>query len=63
MKEVYTKEELENATLQCDNCGWQGKGSEAKIVDLYGVAKTEEIHCPNCDTYLAGLRTDRGAKI
>jgi predicted RNA-binding Zn-ribbon protein involved in translation (DUF1610 family) len=58
MKEVYSKQELETEVLECDNCGWKGKGSEARIVDLYGIAKVQEIHCPNCDAYLAGLRAE-----
>ena len=58
MKEVYTKPELETETLQCDHCGWKGKGTEARIVDLYGIAKVQELHCPQCDTYLAGLSAD-----
>jgi hypothetical protein len=58
MKEIYSKQELETEVLECDNCGWKGKGSEARIVDFYGIAKVEEIHCPNCDAYLAGLLTE-----
>lgn len=60
MKEVYSQEEFATATLQCDKCGWTGVGTEASIIDFYGIAKVQEIHCPNCDTYLAGLLRDSG---
>ena len=59
MKPVYSDIELEDQLLKCDNCGWQGKGDDARIVDFYGVSKTQEIHCPNCDEYLANLHIDK----
>jgi hypothetical protein len=56
MKEVYSEEEFSDEILECPKCGWKGKGSEAVIIDLYGVTDVQEIHCPNCDHYLAGLK-------
>lgn len=59
MKEVYDDIRFDERELKCPNCGWEGKGSEAIIIDLYGLAKVKEVHCPSCDTYIAGLRSKK----
>lgn len=55
MRKVYTEVEFYEETILCDRCGWEGSGYDVNIVDLYGLAKVKEVHCPNCDTHLAGI--------
>lgn len=56
MKEVYNDKEFPESDLRCPKCNWEGKGRDALIIDLYGVAEVKEVHCPKCDKYLAGLK-------
>jgi len=55
MRKVYTEGEFYDESISCDRCGWEGSGYDVNIVDLYGLAKVKEVHCPNCDTHLAGI--------
>ncbi len=58
MQEVFPEKDFDNAPIMCPNCGWKGLGSETNIIDLYGITKLKEVHCPSCDTYIAGLLRD-----
>jgi hypothetical protein len=49
----YTDKEYDDQSLKCDNCQWTGKGSDAVLIDFYGVTDTKELHCPNCDKTIA----------
>lgn len=55
MKKVYSEKEFQDMQVTCPNCSWEGKGLNVIIIDLYGVSKLKEAHCPNCDAYLAGI--------
>jgi len=45
--------------ITCSNCGWTGTGSEAIIIDLYGIGDVQQVNCPDCDNNLGSLpRTD-----
>lgn len=55
MRKVYSEGEFYDETILCDRCGWEGSGYDVNIVDLYGLAKVKEVHCPKCDTHLAGI--------
>lgn len=59
MKDVFPAYGFDKAQLTCPNCGWNGIGSETNIIDLYGLTKLKEVHCPSCDTYIAGLESQR----
>lgn len=58
MQKEYNANELDTLTLQCDKCGWEGKASEANLIDFYGVTADKELHCPTCDHTLATVKTD-----
>lgn len=58
MDEIFNSEGFDEQVLTCPKCGWKGKGSEAIIIDLYGLSKVQEVHCPNCDHYLGGLNVE-----
>jgi hypothetical protein len=55
MRKVYNEREFYDKSILCDRCGWEGTGYDVNIVDLYGLAKVKEVHCPNCDSHLAGI--------
>jgi hypothetical protein len=61
MKKVYKENTLDTIDITCDACKWKGKGSEANIIDLYGLTKYQELHCPDCDAFLANVDPDGGA--
>lgn len=50
----YTYQEQE---LSCDACGWKGVGADAILIDYYGVSDIKELHCPNCDTVIATIKS------
>jgi hypothetical protein len=56
MKPVFNEREFDDQTLQCTHCQWQGKGSDAVIIDLYGITDYQEVHCPSCDAFLGNLK-------
>jgi hypothetical protein len=41
--------------ITCSNCGWTGPGSEAIIIDFYGIGKARQVKCPNCKNNLGSL--------
>jgi hypothetical protein len=55
MRKLYNEREFDGEHIRCDRCGWEGRGDDANIVDFYGLARVQEVHCPNCDAYLAGV--------
>lgn len=55
---VYSENSFDEQEISCSDCGWKGTGRDTNIVDLYGVSKLKEIHCPECDAYLAGLKNN-----
>jgi hypothetical protein len=50
---------FDELTITCPNCGWNGLGADTNIIDLYGLTKLKEVHCPACDNYIAGLERER----
>ena len=61
MEKVFNERDFEDQTLQCSKCQWQGRGSEAIIIDLYGLTEFQEVHCPSCDTFLGNLKKSDAA--
>jgi hypothetical protein len=59
MKEVFSARDFDELTITCPNCGWYGLGADTNIIDLYGLTKLKEVHCPACDNYIAGLERER----
>ena len=57
MQRVFDETNFDQQTLRCDECKWQGKGFEAVVIDLYGVVKDKDVHCPTCDAKLGTLKT------
>lgn len=57
---VFDNADFESRSLQCTSCGWSGEGRDANRIDLYGLTRHEDIHCPNCDAYIGALRRDEG---
>src|SRR5256885_514530 len=55
MPEVFSSIGFDDLQLKCNKCGWQGTGTDAVIIDLYGITKSQEVHCPNCDNHLGDL--------
>lgn len=57
----YDDKTFEEQDLQCTKCNWKGKGYDANVIDFFGVSKSKEVHCPNCDTTIGTVvRNDRG---
>lgn len=69
MQKVYNERGFDDEIIRCGRCGWEGSGYDVNIVDLYGISKVKEIHCPSCDSYLGGVQnadnkiTDRNERI
>jgi hypothetical protein len=55
----FSNRDFEEQDLQCGNCNWQGKGYDANVIDFFGVSKSKEVHCPNCDVTI-GIVTKTG---
>lgn len=53
----YNETNFEEQDLSCSNCHWKGKGYDAVIIDFFGVTKSKEVHCPNCDSTIAIITT------
>ncbi len=54
----YSAKEFDDQALTCPNCQWKGKGSNAVIIDFYGIAKNKEAHCPECDNTIGVVAND-----
>lgn len=54
----YHSNDFDDQNLTCSNCGWKGKGSDAVIIDFFGITKNQEVHCPECDEKIGILVTD-----
>jgi len=55
---VYNEQNFDEQRFTCPNCHWKGKGYDTVIIDIFGVVKNQEVHCPNCDEKLAILTKD-----
>ena len=64
-RKIYREANFEEESLHCPHCEWRGKGDETVVIDFYGISKTQEVRCPECDSVLGGLRTqnDRDAGL
>jgi hypothetical protein len=57
---IFNENEFNTQMLTCSNCGWTGRGSEAVVIDLYGLAKAKQVNCPACDNNLGSLSKGDG---
>lgn len=57
----FRSTELYDQLLNCPDCGWSGTGSEANLIDFYGVSVSSEVHCPNCDTTIGTVQNEEGS--
>jgi len=62
-RKIFRDAGFEEEPVSCPVCNWRGSGDEAVVIDFYGVSKTQEVRCPECDNIIGGLRTgsDRDA--
>jgi len=56
MQKVYNERGFDDEIIKCGRCGWEGSGYDVNIIDLYGLSKVKEVHCPSCDSYLGGVQ-------
>ena len=56
MQKVYNERGFDDEIIKCGRCGWEGIGYDVNIIDLYGLSKVKEVHCPSCDSYLGGVQ-------
>ena len=54
----YQEDSFARQTLSCPACQWKGTGADAVVIDLYGIVKAKEVHCPNCDEKIGILVKD-----
>lgn len=59
MDKILDPEDYIDEDLVCEKCGWAGKASDANLIDFYGVSKIKELHCPNCDTIVATIKSPK----
>jgi len=59
---IYDLKEFYTQSIICPNCGWQGVGSDAIIIDMYGIGDVRQVNCPNCDNFLGGLPREEERK-
>lgn len=52
----FQEDSFDDQTINCQKCNWTGKGSDAIIIDFYGVVSDKEVHCPKCDKRLGILK-------
>ena len=57
MDKIYIDTEFHEQVVECPSCDWKGRGSDTVIIDLYGISDVKEIYCPECDSYIAGVRS------
>ena len=50
MMQEFDFETLENATIECEDCGWRGKGYETEK-GYAALPQAIEIYCPVCRHY------------
>lgn len=58
---LYNERDFFKQPIWCGNCHWKGEGSDANVIDFYGVTKSKEVHCPACDETIAMLEKEGGA--
>ncbi len=54
----YLQSSFDDQQLSCPKCQWKGTGADAVIIDFYGITKTKEVHCPDCDEKIGILVRD-----
>lgn len=59
---IYNPQAFDQENVACPKCGWTGKGRDTLIIDLYGITKNREVHCPECDNYLGALPLENNPK-
>jgi hypothetical protein len=52
---IYDPINFDEQKITCSNCGWTGAGSEAIIIDLYGIGDAQQVKCLACDNNLGSL--------
>ena len=52
----FHEDSFDEQDITCSKCNWKGKGSDAIIIDFYGVVPDKEIHCPECDKTIGILK-------
>jgi uncharacterized Zn-finger protein len=61
---IYDPITFNEEKITCSNCGWTGTGSEAIIIDLYGIGNAQQVNCPDCDNKLGHLpRRDTNKEV
>jgi len=58
---IFDQRTFDDHPLTCPKCGWRGVGSDAIVVDFYGIGKFKEVTCPNCDEYLGNLSRENSS--
>lgn len=56
MQKVFNERGFDEEVISCARCGWEGSGYDANIIDLYGLSRVKEVHCPKCDSYIGGIQ-------
>jgi len=56
MATEFHENSFDDQSITCSKCNWTGKGSEAIVIDFYGVVPDKEVHCPKCDKRLGVLK-------
>lgn len=60
MLQQYYERDFFKQPVSCPNCQWKGEGSDAIVIDFYGVTNNKEVHCPECDEKIALVENDKG---
>jgi len=56
MATEFHENSFDEQSIHCTKCNWTGKGSDAIVIDFYGVVPDKEVHCPKCDRRLGVLK-------
>ena len=51
MDKIFNFETLEQTEIECEECGWVGKGYETQKIYI-GLPADIELYCPVCGNYL-----------
>lgn len=43
--------EFKQGSITCLKCGWQGRGSEMHVGEVFEGGQISEYHCPKCGEY------------